>query len=232
MRKSLKNWSNCMVVVLLLCSLTACGYKQFEDNIRMRLQEGGQVADQETEINAVDSERNEITWSENPDHKSTVQYTLKNAYFYKNIENAGLSKEDIIQIPMECLENWQNDPVWSNVKSECGFIMLDLEVYNIDYAGNPYDGSINVGGMGFFNKGLEGSPLYGGIPMGYFDAHPEGEKKTETNYWHLFLKPGEKTNIKIGTLVSASNIESARKYTFETVGREEFDLSQILQEGD
>lgn len=134
---------------------------------------------------------------------------------------------------MECTADLLKNNGWDNAKPDCGFIMFDMEVYNVNYPGDTMDGSINVAGLGLMNEALDKDDVtYGGIRPGYFDKHPKGELATETNYYHLFLKIGEKTDVKVGMLVAASDIEAAKKYSLNTPDFKKYDLADILEEGD
>lgn len=228
-----KMMSGCIVFILILCSLTACGYKSFEDKLRRGIDKIGETEADTDEIVQLD-EKEFISWEEYHGESYKVVYTIKKAVYYESVEAAGLSKEDIVSIPMECIADLlKDDGGWDNVKPDCGFIMFDVEVYNVNYPGDAMDGSINVAGLGLMDETRDKDDVtYGGIGLGYFDKHPKGELATETNYYHLFLKIGEKTDVKVGMLVAASDIEAARKYSLNTPDFKKYDLSDILEEGD
>ena len=227
-----KIMSGCIVFILILCSLTACGYKSFEDKLRRDIDKIWETEADTDEIVQLD-EKEFISWEEYYGESYKVVYTIKKAVYYESIEADGLSKEDIVEIPLECLIDPGKGNRWDNAKADCGFIMFDMEVYNVNYPGDAMDGSINVAGLTLMNEALDKDDVtYGGIGPGYFDKYPKGELATETNYYHLFLKIGEKTDVKVGMLVAASDIEAAKKYSLNTPDFKKYDLADILEEGD
>lgn len=80
-----KMMSGCIVFILILCSLTACGYKSFEDKLRRDIDKIGETEADTDEIVQLD-EKELISWEEYYGESYKVVYTIKKAVYYESVE--------------------------------------------------------------------------------------------------------------------------------------------------
>lgn len=215
----------CLFTICVFALLASgCGYRNFEDNLKEKIQE--KTADREQ------SEGDQTTLTEdgtveylvtdcNMDGEGgSYKYIITKAVFYGDVEDSGISVND-----------FSTDGQW-RMEEKRGLILLNVTMENIDCTGTDTDGSINVSAIMMIDstdeKGYMTDPtdeIFFGPD--YLDIHGTGE----SDYWNVYVEPGKKREMKIGCLVPAETLEKAEIY-WVCLNTKESSRKMTLENGD
>ena len=137
------------------------------------------------------------------DESSNVTYRLYDAQFFSNIDEAGIdySEDDLA---VELL-----DP------KESGFILMKMDVENIDHPGDDY-GTINISSVIIEPRDYDEETDWTGSSPNYFVPHQEGK-----NFFGLSVEPGETKTCTIGFFVDTTDASKKDDYVVDYVGYRE-----------
>lgn len=120
--------------------------------------------------------------------------TLHSFRLYDSPEDASIHSDDMVLADAEYYMDRSK------------FLVMQADIENIDYPGNPDDGSINVSMFAIAPKGQEEyDEWYGSYPVYVSEAG-----RGETDYYHVFVNEGEKKTVTIGFYVPVKDVEELR----------------------
>lgn len=143
---------------------------------------------------------NAVVIETGPDKKlhnnSNLVYTLYDFRLYESPGEASISSDEILII----------DAAYYADRSK--FLTMQADINNIDYSGDSGNGEGEMN-LSLFtispNEPDESLQWAGSLPV-YLSDHGNGE----TDYYHVWVKPGETKTVTVGFYVPVNNIEELR----------------------
>lgn len=201
-----------LIPVFLLCMsiyCVGCSYREVEDSAKEKLAE--QTVKETNIIEETEStEVNDGTLvihtgtggtddAYGPDSTSKVDFTIHDVQFYPSY--VGVVEE------AEC--TFLDVPVLGDKdKSEYGFLLMEIDVKNINYSGDSEDGTINMSVIGMSLKEISPDSASEGAVRIYLNPHGTGN----TDYWHFLVKPGETKTCTMGFLLRDTDVSKLKDY--------------------
>lgn len=123
-------------------------------------------------------------------------YTLHDFKLYESAEAVSISEEKMV------LEDARS------YADRSKFLLMQVDIQNIDYQGDDNDGNgeMNLSLFMIMPKELDESDQWGGSLPVYLSEPGQGA----TDYYHVFVKPGETKTITVGFYVPVSDSEELR----------------------
>lgn len=123
-------------------------------------------------------------------------YTLHDFKLYESAEDASISEEKMV------LEDARS------YADRSKFLLMQVNIRNIDYQGDDNDGNgeMNLSLFMIMPKELDESDQWGGSLPVYLSEPGQGK----TDYYHVFVKPGETRTVTVGFYVPVNNIDELR----------------------
>ena len=123
-------------------------------------------------------------------------YTLHDFKLYESAEAASISKEKMV------LEDARS------YADRSKFLLMQIDIRNIDYQGNANDGSgeMNLSLFTIMPREQDESDQWGGSLPVYLSESGQGA----ADYYHVFVKPGETRTVTVGFYVPVSDGEELR----------------------
>lgn len=123
-------------------------------------------------------------------------YTLHDFKLYESAEDVSISKEKMV------LEDARS------YADRSKFLLMQVDIRNIDYQGDDNDGNgeMNLSLFMIMPKDLDESDQWGGSLPVYLSEPGQGA----TDYYHVFVKPGETKTVTVGFYVPVNNGDELR----------------------
>lgn len=123
-------------------------------------------------------------------------YTLHDFKLYESAEDVSISEEKMV------LEDARS------YADRSKFLLIQVDIQNIDYQGDDNDGNgeMNLSLFMIMPKELDESDQWGGSLPVYLSEPGQGA----TDYYHVFVKPGETRTVTVGFYVPVSDSEELR----------------------
>lgn len=198
----------------LIGSLCSCSYREFEDNVKLQMEEQSRKKEkQEQKEQAAEADKEAAAdgtyaltihaGEENEEISvdgigSRVDFTIHDVKFYQKAADFP-DAENLADYLVMDLEN-------------SGFLTMEIEVTNIDYAGDYRDGAINMTLIGV-GKTDRDEEAFAETEVAYLSPHGEGE-----TYWHLLVKPGETKTCTMGFLLDTTDASRLGEYKIAQSG--------------
>lgn len=201
-----------LIPIFLLCisiCCVGCSYREAENSAKEKL------AEQTAKSTIVESENSE-NLEENDgtlvihtgtggaddayglDSTSKIDFTIHDVQFYPSY--VGVVED------AEC--DFSETAVLGNKdKSEYGFLLMEVDVNNINYPGDSADGTINMSIIGMSLKEISADSVSEGAKCVYLDSHGAGD-----DYWHFLVKPGETKTCTMGFLIWDTDASKLKDY--------------------
>lgn len=123
-------------------------------------------------------------------------YTLHDFKLYESAEDVSISKEKMV------LEDARS------YADRSKFLLMQVDIRNIDYQGDDNDGNgeMNLSLFMIMPREQNESDQWGGSLPVYLSEPGQGA----TDYYHVFVKPGETKTVTVGFYVPVNNIDELR----------------------
>ncbi|MFD2655601.1 DUF5027 family lipoprotein [Gracilibacillus thailandensis] len=217
-----KNKFGLVYVLILSVLLSACSYKELEDSLKSKLNNGEEdqyvnpstIPDSEPEVEQTEEATTEpelatvgdtITFTfDGGDKSHQFQYTLNQAFKSDNINELDLKKEDFSD---SSLINEDG-----SIDQSYRLVLVDVTVKNIndDSFMSEKDNKQPVmfieSAIGF-KEGIEDPNGPFTLEAAYFSEHPPYEQNQWSDYYQFPLSFGEELDAKVGWFVPAEQLE-------------------------
>lgn len=218
MNKRITAAALCCILVLGGCGNGRADEKEQEEGIQTEAarqdggggQETGENSvdvDRETGENSVDGDQTAgsaqvgaVVIESGPDRQlyaeGSLIYTLHDFNFYESPEDASVAQDELLMADAEYYADRSK------------FLTFQVDINNIDYAGDNNDGQGEMN-ISFFaiapHKPDEALQWAGSYPV-YLSEHGKGE----TDYYHVWVKPGETKTVTAGFFVPVKDAGELR----------------------
>lgn len=197
----------------MMALLGGCSYREVEDNIKADLAEQEQQEmGQDAAAGSGHTESGDGTLMIRAGEDgslftvdgsgSRVDFAIHDVEFYSSYSDFQAQTENRVGETYADIEN-------------CGFLTMEIDVTNIDYAGDSTDGAINMTEIGISKKQVDENAGWSGADAIYLDPHGTGE----TDYWHIVVKPGETKTCMMGFMIEDTDASRLDEYAIAPAGQ-------------